>query len=87
MPVRLAAASAANGAVFAVWPVMWIVVNALLVWANVAVASGRFDAFRIWIRHLPNDRRVVLVAVGFCFSAHCSKGSASAVPAAIAPLC
>jgi lactate permease len=69
MPVGLAAASAANGAVFACWPVMWIVVNALLLY-NVAVASGRFDAFRAWvIRHLPNDRRVVLVAIGFCFGA------------------
>jgi lactate permease len=69
MPVGLAAASAANGAVFALWPVMWIVVNALLLY-NVAVASGRFDAFRVWIiRHLPNDRRIVLVAIGFCFGA------------------
>src|SRR5450755_4715911 len=69
MPVGLAAASAANGAVFALWPVMWIVVNALLLY-NVAVASGRFDAFRDWVlKHLPNDRRVVLVTIGFCFGA------------------
>src|SRR5450432_826467 len=69
MPARMAFASALNGAVFALWPVMWIVVNALLLY-NVAVVSGRFDAFRAWvIRHLPNDRRVVLVAIGFCFGA------------------
>ena len=69
MPVGLAAASAANGAVFALWPVMWIVVNALLVY-NIAVRSGRFDALRDWIiTHMPNDRRVVLVVVGFCFGA------------------
>jgi lactate permease len=69
MPARIAFASAFNGAVFALWPVMWIVINALLLY-NVAVASGRFDAFRAWvIRHLPNDRRVVLIAIGFCFGA------------------
>jgi len=69
MPARMAFASALNGAVFALWPVMWIVVNALLLY-NVAVSSGRFDAFRAWvIRHLPNDRRVVLIAIGFCFGA------------------
>src|SRR5882757_10844812 len=69
MPVRMAFASAFNGAVFALWPVMWIVINALLLY-NVAVASGRFDAFREWlITHLPNDRRVVLIAIGFCFGA------------------
>lgn len=69
MPVRMAFASALNGAVFALWPVMWIVINALLLY-NVAVASGRFDAFRAWlIAHLPNDRRVVLIVIGFCFGA------------------
>ncbi len=69
MPVNIAFAAALNGAVFALWPVMWIVINALLLY-NVAVASGRFDAFRAWvIRHLPNDRRVVLIAIGFCFGA------------------
>ena len=58
-----------NGVVFALWPVMWIVVNALLLY-NIAVESKRFDAFRAWIlNHLPNDRRVVLVVIGFCFGA------------------
>ncbi|MCI4679870.1 L-lactate permease [Rhodoblastus acidophilus] len=69
MPTGLALDSVANGAVFALWPVMWIVVNALLLY-NVAVKSGRFDAFRAWVfEHLPNDRRIVLVVVGFCFGA------------------
>src|SRR6266404_3974618 len=69
MPVGTAFASAINGMVFALWPVMWIVINALLLY-HVAVASGRFDAFREWlITHLPNDRRVVLIAIGFCFGA------------------
>ena len=48
---------------------MWIVVNALLLY-NIAVESKRFDAFRAWVlNHLPNDRRVVLVVIGFCFGA------------------
>ena len=69
LPVGLAANAVINGAVFAVWPVMWIVFNAMLLY-NIAVVSGRFDAFRRWtIDHLPNDRRVVLVAIGFCFGA------------------
>jgi lactate permease len=68
-PVGLALDAVANGAVFALWPVMWIVVNALLLY-NIAVESGRFEAFRAWVlAHLPNDRRVVLVMIGFCFGA------------------
>jgi lactate permease len=69
MPANLAFGAIANGAVFAVWPVMWIVVNALLLY-NIAVKSGRFEAFRSWlIAHLPNDRRIILVVIGFCFGA------------------
>jgi lactate permease len=66
-PLALALNSVAAGSVFALWPVMWLVFNALLLY-NIAVISGRFDAFRDWvIKHLPNDMRVVLVVIAFCF--------------------
>jgi lactate permease len=66
-PAGLAFSAVAAGFTFGIWPVMWIVVNALLLY-NVAVLSGRFDAFRQWILdHLPNDRRIVLIVIGFCF--------------------
>ncbi|MDE8349126.1 MAG: L-lactate permease [Acidocella sp.] len=69
MPVGLALDSVANGAVFALWPIMWIVVNAILLY-NITVRSGHFNAFRDWIiAHLPNDRRVVLIVMAFCFGA------------------
>jgi lactate permease len=69
MPVRMACSAALDGAVFALWPVMWIVVNALLLY-HIAVASGRFEAFRVWVlTHLPNDRRIILIVIGFCFGA------------------
>jgi lactate permease len=83
MPVPLAFDAVANGAVFALWPVMWIVVNALLLY-NIAVRSGRFEAFREWvIDHLPNDRRVVLVVIGFCFGALLEGVSGFGTPVAI----
>jgi lactate permease len=69
LPAPIAFAAASNGAVFALWPVMWIVITALFVY-NIAVSTGRFDAFRAWIiKHLPNDRRVVLIVIAFCFGA------------------
>jgi lactate permease len=69
LPPALAANAILNGVVFALWPVMWIVVNALLLY-NIAVKSGQFEAFRQWLlNHLPNDRRVILVVIGFCFGA------------------
>jgi lactate permease len=82
-PVGLALDSAAAGAVFALWPVMWIVFNALLLY-NIAVVSGRFDAFRDWVlEHLPNDRRIVLVVIGFCFGCLLEGISGFGTPVAI----
>ncbi len=68
-PVNLAIESTIAGVAFALWPIMWIVFSALVLY-NVAIISGRFDAFRRWvIEHLPNDRRIILVVIGYCFGA------------------
>ena len=84
LPAILAVNSVANGVVFALWPVMWIVVNALLLY-NVAVESKRFDAFRAWVlNYLPNDRRIVLVVIGFCFGALVEGIAGFGAPVAIA---
>ena len=83
MPMNLALGSIANGAGFALWPVMWIVIAALLLY-NISVQSGRFEAFRVWvITHLPNDRRVVLIVIGFCFGALLEGISGFGTPVAI----
>jgi lactate permease len=83
LPVNIALDSIVNGMVFAVWPVMWIVFNALVLY-NVAVRSGRFDAFRNWLLvHLPNDRRVVLVVIGYCFGCLLEGVAGFGVPVAI----
>ncbi|MFX1672042.1 L-lactate permease [Paraburkholderia sp. A2WS-5] len=82
-PVNLAISSVLNGVVFALWPVMWIVVTAILLY-NIAVRSGRFSAFRMWLLdNLPNDRRIVLVVVGFSFGALFEGISGFGTPVAI----
>ena len=83
LPVAQALSSIANGATFALIPVMWIVFNALVLY-NITVSSGRFDAFRAWmIQHLPNDRRVVLVVIGFSFGCLLEGISGFGTPVAI----
>jgi lactate permease len=82
-PVGLAVDSVAAGAVFAVWPVMWIVFTAILLY-NISQRSGRFEAFRVWmIDNLPNDRRIVLVVIGFSFGALLEGISGFGTPIAI----
>ena len=67
LPAGIGLSSIAAGAAFAAWPVMWIVLNALLLY-NVSVVTGGFEAFRAWmVRNLPDDRRVALVVIGFSF--------------------
>ncbi len=83
MPAVAALSSIANGAAFALLPVMWIVFNALVLY-NITVISGRFDAFRAWMmEHLPNDRRVVLVVIGFSFGCLLEGISGFGTPVAI----
>src|SRR5690606_3844105 len=63
-PVDIALLSTANGVAFGLWPIMWIVLGALTLY-NVALESGRFDAFRRWVlEHLPKDKRIVLIVIG-----------------------
>ncbi|KND52704.1 L-lactate permease [Candidatus Burkholderia verschuerenii] len=82
-PVGLAVDSVFAGAVFALWPVMWIVFAAILLY-NVSQRSGRFEAFRLWmVDNLPNDRRIVLVVIGFSFGALLEGISGFGTPIAI----
>jgi lactate permease len=82
-PANLAFNSVANGVVFALWPIMWIVFAAIVLY-NVAQRSGRFDVFRAWmVDNLPNDRRVVLVVIGFSFGALLEGISGFGTPIAI----
>jgi L-lactate transport len=69
MPAGLAASSTLNGMVFALFPVMWIVWNAMWLY-NIAVRSGKFELFRRWmVYNVPADKRILLILIGFCFGA------------------
>ena len=83
MPAGLALNATAAGVTFALWPIMWIVFAALILY-NVAVMSGRFDAFRRWVlTHLPNDKRIVLIVIGYGFGSLLEGVSGFGAPVAI----
>ncbi|GHO87777.1 L-lactate permease [Dictyobacter formicarum] len=69
MPVQQAASSTLNGMAFALFPVMWIVWNAMWLY-NIAVRSGKFELFRRWmVYNVPPDKRILLLIIGFSFGA------------------
>ena len=66
MPVNLAALSATEGFVFGLFPIMWIVLNAIWLY-ELTVASGRFEDLRLVIDRISDDPRVQAVIIAFCF--------------------
>jgi lactate permease len=84
MPVGLATQSTLNGFAFALWPVMWIVWNAMWLY-NITVRTGKFDTFRRWMIHeVPPDRRILLLIIGFSFGALMEGIAGFGTPVAIA---
>jgi lactate permease len=66
MPTDLALLSATEGAVFGLFPIMWIVFNALWVY-QLTVMSGRFEDLRRSFNLISDDPRIMAVLIAFCF--------------------
>ncbi|WP_405908253.1 L-lactate permease [Streptomyces sp. NBC_00828] len=68
MPVGQTLSSAAQGAVFGLFPILWIVVNALWVY-RMTVHTRHFDILRRSFGRLSDDPRIQALVVAFCFGA------------------
>jgi lactate permease len=68
MPVGQTFDSAAEGAAFGLWPIMWIVVNALWIY-NMTEETGYFAVLKRAFSAVSDDVRVQVVMVAFCFGA------------------
>src|SRR5215217_8726387 len=68
MPLGQALDSALLGAVFGLFPIMWIVWNALWIY-NMTEATGHFAVLRRSFGRISNDQRVQAVIIAFCFGA------------------
>ncbi|MFC8200169.1 L-lactate permease [Streptomyces sp. NPDC057298] len=68
MPVGQTLSSAAQGAVFGLFPILWIVVNALWVY-RMTVRTRHFDILRRSVGRLSDDPRIQALVVAFCFGA------------------
>lgn len=68
MPVGQAFSSAAEGAVFGIFPIMWIVVTAIWIY-NMTVTTGHFDVLRRSFGAVSTDQRIQAIIIAFCFGA------------------
>jgi L-lactate transport len=68
MPLALAVSAATHGMAYGLWPISWVVLNAVFFY-NLTVASGDFDVIRRSLARLTSDRRVQCLLVAFCFGA------------------
>src|ERR671921_344218 len=66
MPVGLALLAATEGAVFGLFPIMWIVFTAIWLY-QLTVVSGRFEDLRAAFNRLSDDPRVQAIIIAFCF--------------------
>src|SRR3712207_1195287 len=82
MPVGLAIDSALFGAAFGLFPIIWIVINAIFIY-NVVVDTGQFDTVRDSLASLSNDRRVQVVLIAFVFGALLEATAGFGTPVAI----
>ncbi len=68
MPVGQAFGSAAEGAAFGIFPIMWIVVAAIWIY-NMTVTTGHFDVLRRSFGTVSSDQRIQAIIIAFCFGA------------------
>ncbi len=68
MPLGQTLSSAAQGALFGLFPIMWIVVNALWVY-RMTVRTQHFDILRRSFGRLSDDPRIQALVIAFCFGA------------------
>src|SRR4028119_25361 len=82
MPVGLALNSTLAGIAFGLFPIVWIVINAIFVY-NVIVDAGYFDTIRDSLASLSNDRRVQVVLIAFILGALLEATAGFGTPVAI----
>jgi lactate permease len=68
MPLGITAATATEGMAFGLWPISWIVLNAVF-FHNLTVASGDFDVIKRSLTRLTTDRRLQALLIAFSFGA------------------
>jgi lactate permease len=82
MPAGLAGMSAFYGILNGLFPIGWIVLNAVFLY-NISVKSGSFSIVRDSIESVTEDRRLQALLIAFCFGAFLEGAAGFGAPVAI----
>jgi lactate permease len=82
MPVGAASATALYGAAYGLFPIGWIILNAVFLY-NLTVATGQFDIVKASVARLSADRRIQALLVAFSFGAFIEGAAGFGTPVAI----
>ena len=82
MPAHLAFLSAANGAMYGLFPICWIVVPAVFLF-NITVRSGQFAIIRQFLASVTADRRIQALLIAFSFGSFLEGTAGFGAPVAI----
>ena len=82
MPVPMALASVANGFLYGLWPIAWIIITAVFLY-KVTVKTGQFEIIRASVVTLTEDQRLQMLLVGFSFGAFLEGAAGFGAPVAI----
>lgn len=82
MPTELALLSTANGALYGLFPICWIVITAVFLF-NITVKSGQFEVIKHFMASITSDRRLQALLIGFSFGAFLEGTAGFGAPVAI----
>ena len=82
MPIPLAISATANGALFGIFPIVWIVITAVWVY-NMTVESGEFEIIKESLAALTDDRRLQAIFIAFAFGSFIEGTAGFGTPVAI----
>ena len=82
MPIDLALLSAANGALYGLFPICWIVFTAVFLF-NITIRSGQFGIIRGFMAGITADRRIQALLIAFSFGSFLEGTAGFGAPVAI----
>jgi lactate permease len=82
MPAQMSLASAGMGAMFGLFPIGWIVLNAIFIY-QLSVDTGQFEICKQHIAGLAGDRRLQALLIAFSFGAFIEGCAGFGAPVAI----